>query len=154
MSSQLEKQLPRCLLCSMLCPIGAEMDEHRRVRSLFPADLGVEQGACVLGLTAARLLRANERIYGATCEGEPFSLAGALEKLAGRLAQFEHDQVAFLVDANRPLEGLEAVFALRSAAAPTARVAPVVPPPSVRSVICIWAVAPVVEPTAAVRSVC
>ena len=112
----------------MLCPIGAETDEHRRVRSLFPADLGVEQGACVLGVTAARLLRANERIYGAACDGEPCSLDGALDKLAGRLAQFEHDQVAFLVDANRPLEGLEAVFALRSDAAPTARVAPVVPP--------------------------
>jgi len=128
MPSQREERLPRCLLCSMLCPLGAEVDGGGHVKSVFPADLGVERGGCVLGLTAARMLRADERIYRAGCDEESCSLDDALDRLAGQLGEFDHKEVAFLVDANRPLEGVEAVFGLRSAAMPEARVALVIPP--------------------------
>jgi len=128
MPSPPETQLPHCLLCSMCCPVGAESDRLGHVSSVFPADLGIEQGACVLGLAAGSLLRAENRIYGATCEGEPKRLAEALEDLAGRLLSFNESEVGLLLGISRPLENLALAAALRGAALPASRLALLVPP--------------------------
>ncbi len=128
MSSQPERQLPRCALCSMCCPLGAEIDELGHVNSTFPVDLGVEQGSCVLGLTAARLLRAGNRIYNADCDGHRMGVEEAVGEVAGRLSVFQDAQVAFVLDVNRPLEGIAAAAALRSRALPASSLALFVPP--------------------------
>ena len=128
MPSLSEKQLSRCLLCAMHCPIGAELDRLGRVRTIFPADLGAAQGACVLGLTAGRLLTAENRIFHAQVGERRTDADDALQALAGRLAAAAADRVAILVDVNRPLEGIAAAVALRDQALSGARLAAFIPP--------------------------
>lgn len=128
MPSQLEKQLSRCTLCSMDCPMGAEIDQLGHVRSVFPNEMGGEHGACILGVTAGQLLRATGRVYGASCKGTPMGTAKAVGELARLLSGFESSQVAILVDACRPLEGVGAAAALRSIAYPDGTLALFTPP--------------------------
>ena len=108
MPSQPEKQPPRCVLCSMCCPMGVETDPLGHMNTVFPLDLGYEQGACVRGLTAGRLLRAENRIYEAVCDGEVIGMDEALSALVDRLKEYDGSEVGLLLDANRPLEVLSA----------------------------------------------
>ncbi len=128
MPSTSEQTVPRCLLCGMHCPIGAEADALGHVRTVFPRDLGFEAGACVLGLTAARLSGAEDRLFRASVGDERCSARAATEALAGRLRAADPERVAAIVDLNRPLEGIAAAAALRDAALAGARLAAFVPP--------------------------
>src|SRR3990172_3831852 len=108
MPSQRESECSRCLMCSMHCPIGVEQDELGHLNAVFPRDYGIEQGACVLGLTSGALLRSEDRIYRAQRGGEEVSLEEAVGHLASRLREVDPKRVAFLVDINRPLEAMAA----------------------------------------------
>lgn len=109
----------------MHCPVGAEDDGLGHIGTVFPADLGVDQGACVRALTAARLVGVRERAFTTRDEGGPAPLDDALREVAGLLASGE-GAAAVLVDINRPLEGVLAMASLcaRSGAA----FVPFVPP--------------------------
>ena len=112
MPSQPEKQPPRCVLCSMCCPMGVEADPMGNMSTVFPLDLGYEQGACVRGLTAGRLLRGENRIYEAASDGETISVDEALDVLADQLKGYDGSEVGLLLDVNRPIELLSAAGTL------------------------------------------
>jgi len=112
----------------MDCPIGAQVDPRGRASTLFPADLGVEQGACVLGMTAGRLIASQERVFQATVSGETAECDRGVDALVARLCQAKPSEVAALIDVNRPLEGIAAAAALRDQALPGARIAAFIPP--------------------------
>jgi len=128
MPSVSEQTLPRCVLCGVNCPIGAELDAFGRVHTVYPADLGVTHGACVLGLSAAAMFSAANRIVRARTDGQDCAPEAALDDLAGRLSSVAPEQVAICVDINRPLEGIAAAAALRDQALPGAQVSAFVPP--------------------------
>ncbi len=64
------------------------------------------------GLTAARLLAARNRIFDAQKGGYEAATEEVLDAMVQRFAQAEGDQVALVVDLNRPLEGVLALAAL------------------------------------------
>jgi len=141
MPSVSEQTLPRCVLCGVHCPIGARLDAFGRAHTVYPADLGVTHGACVLALTAVRMFSAANRVFspqagpslrpspngGGRRVGEA-AVEAALDDLARRLSSVPPDQVALCVDINRPLEGIAAAAALRDQALPGAQVSAFVPP--------------------------
>lgn len=112
MPSPSDNGTPRCLLCSMACSIGAQDDGFGHVSTLYPNDLGVAGGACVRALTAARLLRARERIFTGRKGSEAALADEVMRALATGGSRFDAAQMAVLVDVNRPLEGVLAVAAL------------------------------------------
>ena len=114
MPSPLENTVPRCLLCSMHCPIGVEADSMGRVETVYPRDMSSEQGACVLGLTAGRLLVSKDRFYKGSFDGRIVEADEAVGELARRLSGFQPAEVAFLLDVNRPLNGIAAFASMRS----------------------------------------
>lgn len=128
MPSPSDIALPRCLLCGMNCPVGAEPGPTGRARTVFPADLGVAQGACVLGVTAGRLLSSEDRVFQARVRGETADCARGLDAVAVRLAAVEPGEVAVLFDLNRPLEGIAAAAALRDEALAGAKFSAFIPP--------------------------
>ncbi len=118
--------VPRCLLCSMHCPIGAGRDELGHIGTVYPPDLGADQGACVRALTAARLLDLRERAFDPRMNGEVAPVADVLGGTAEALAEAEGHRIGILVDVNRPLEGVLAVAGLSRQLG--ARLAAFVPP--------------------------
>lgn len=113
-------------MCAMDCPIGVQHDGLGHISTAFPSDLGVNQGACVRGLTAARLLDAAERIFGARKGDERKSAGLVLQDLLQAGARADRSSVTVLVDLGRPLEGVLAAAALCEAAG--VRLAASVPP--------------------------
>ena len=105
--------------------MGAEDDGLGHVRAVFPQDLSVEQGACVRGMTAARLCGVPERVFITTDEGRPVSLDDALREMANLLGA-GRPRASVLVDLNRPLEGVLGMGALCRATG--ADFAPFAPP--------------------------
>ena len=91
--------------------MGADADGMGHVGTVFPRDLGVDQGACVRGLTAAWLLNAPERIFAGRKGQEARPLDRLLQDLVMAGSQFSPHQVAVLVDLSRPLEGVLAAGA-------------------------------------------
>jgi hypothetical protein len=128
MPSAPDKPLPRCLLCGMHCPVGVQHDRLGHLRTVFPSDLGADHGACVLGVTAGRLIAADERVFRARVDGQSVGLGRALDALAERLGSADPARTALVVDLNRPLEGLAWVHALAAEALPEATVSAFVPP--------------------------
>jgi len=112
MPSPSDKAAPRCLLCSMHCPIGASVDAMGHLRTVFGPDLGRDQGACVRALTAARLVDVPERIFAARSGGQATSADAALRSLLSAAGDRGADGLAVMVDVNRPLEGVLALAAL------------------------------------------
>lgn len=104
--------LPRCLLCSMHCAVGAKDDGLGHVGTVYPADLGVERGACVRALTAARLLGAPERFFEARQADEPALAADVIQQISHALKNAEGAEVAVIADLNRPMEGVTALAEL------------------------------------------
>jgi NADH dehydrogenase/NADH:ubiquinone oxidoreductase subunit G len=96
----------------MDCPIGARDDGLGHVSTVFPADLGLERrGACVRGLTAARLLHAPERILRGRKGDQDVSAEAAVQELVAVGSRYERSQTAVVVDVSRPLEGAVATAA-------------------------------------------
>jgi hypothetical protein len=115
----------------MHCPIGGRADRFGYVRSVFPGDLGFEQGACVRGVTAARLTSAENRVFSARLGGEPAGTGAALDLLIGRAQEAGPGAIAAMVDINRPLEGIAALAGLARAGGDGARVCAFVAPADV-----------------------
>ncbi|MCK4284388.1 MAG: hypothetical protein KAX44_08735 [Candidatus Brocadiae bacterium] len=111
MPSPSDKGIPRCLLCSMHCPVGARLDALGHVSTVYPADLGLDQGACVRALTAARLVDAPERILNARKADEPATVDVVIRDIVASSGR-DTSQAAVIVDLNRPLEGVLALAAL------------------------------------------
>ncbi len=112
MPSPSDKAVPRCLLCSMHCPIGASVDALGHLHTVFGPELGRDQGACVRALTAARLVDVPERIFAARSGGQATSADAALRSLVSVAGDRGADGLAVMLDVNRPLEGVLAVAAL------------------------------------------
>lgn len=112
MPSRSDKGTPRCLLCSMHCPIGADIDALGHLSTVFPADLGAEQGACVRALTAARLVDVPERIFAARRGDEATSADLVIQSTVTAASGFDPAQMALIIDLNRPLEGVLAAAGL------------------------------------------
>jgi hypothetical protein len=112
----------------MHCPVGVQHDRFGHVRTVFPADLGVDQGACVLGATAGRLIAADERVFRARVDGQSVGLGPALDAVAERLQSGDPARTALVIDLNRPLEGLAWAHALFAEGLPGASVTAFVPP--------------------------
>jgi hypothetical protein len=110
MLSPSDTALPRCPLCSLLCPMGAEENAMGHVRSVYPADLGLDrQGACVRGVTAARLMDCGQRALRARRYGRAAAVDEAVAEAVAVLRDKEPTRTAIVVDVNRPLEGVAAV---------------------------------------------
>jgi hypothetical protein len=120
--------MPRCLLCGMHCLVGVARDRFEHLRAVFPADMRIDQGACVLGLTAGRLISADERVFASRMDGEEVPLRAALEALATRLKACDPARIALIVDVNRPVEGIASAHALAGQVLPGSSVSAFVPP--------------------------
>jgi hypothetical protein len=110
----------------MNCPIGAQDDGLGHVDTVYPADLGAGKGACVRGLTAARLLHAAERIFTGRKGHETKPVDEVLQDVILSGMRVSPSMVAVLADLTRPLEGALAAAALCEAGG--VRFAAFVPP--------------------------
>jgi len=88
------------------------VDEQGRVREVFPRDLGLDRGACALGVTAGKLLRSENRAHRATVKGIDVSVAAGVAHLRGELEHHNASHTVFVLDVARPLEGVAAAAAL------------------------------------------
>jgi len=112
MSSEVAPPLSTCGLCSVNCRIGAQVDERGQVRTVFPRDLGLDRGACVLGVTAGKLLRSANRIHKASIRGADVSVTEAATRVWHALEHHSAARTVFVLDVARPLEGIAAAAAL------------------------------------------
>ncbi|KPK61957.1 MAG: hypothetical protein AMK73_07210, partial [Planctomycetes bacterium SM23_32] len=112
MPSRSDDGVPRCLLCSMDCPIGAQDDGLGHVSTVFPAELGFDQGACVRGLTAAWVLQAPDRLLVGRMGEEEGAADAVLRDVVRAASRYGGSQTAVLVDVSRPIEGVLATAAL------------------------------------------
>jgi len=112
MSFDAASPLPTCSLCSVNCAVSAQIDSQGRVQTVFPRDMGLDQGACTLGVTAGKLLRSEHRAHKARLRGADVSVPAGITHVRQRIADLSPSRVAFVLDVGRPLEGIATAAAL------------------------------------------